>query len=173
MEKSFRAFQNVNLHAICPSPPPLSVCVCCISAVKILTYERATPRYRCALMCNIHMEISLEEYYGSNNPWLTYLHKWWHPARFSSTVTYGPPPPPPSMRAGRGKCIEIVFGRYFTRATESFMKHEITTRRTCEFANFLFLVASASRVIYHRAHFDSGIEIVREKTASDFYRTKN
>lgn len=52
------------------------------------------------------MEISLEEYYGSNNPWLTYLHKWWHPARFSSAVTYGPP----SMHR-TWKRIEIVFGR--------------------------------------------------------------
>lgn len=66
-----------------------------------------------ALMCNIHMEISLEEYYGSNKPWLTYLHKWWHPARFSSAVTYGPPP---SMHWTWWKCIDrctTIFDRCF------------------------------------------------------------
>lgn len=73
----FFSVSDVNLHVAAPR-------------WKSINIWTGLYRYS-ALMPNIHMEILAEEYYVSNNPWISYLHKWWHPLDFVRRLFPQPP----------------------------------------------------------------------------------
>lgn len=74
--------------------------------------NRPIPR---AFIRNIHMEILPEEYYVSNNPWISYLHKWRGILDF--VPRFGIPPSP------RRKRFNVSNANRFQSSVSSLLSH--------------------------------------------------